>query len=259
MGGELARESVGDFIDDLAKFNAGANVINTAPDASAATKSSGLRDAHDPRRAVGRRCGEAGPVPVASFSLQLALSGPMKRLARIAVQTRESFESSASQTVLTTLLDEGMSRLLIRNFFPRMPAPLSCWAWSMASLHCRPKAPCSAISISSAPPSRPSPPAGSFTSRIRRWPRSSTTGKAGPLPPMSRCGRAWALRRALSSRSIPAHWHCFTATELDTRSSKEVLLHMDDVPNNIALPGVPHRGRCRSPRYVSNRTAPPRC
>ena len=66
--GELARESVGDFIDDLAKFNAGANVINTAR-RTPLGRNEVLRFARrdDPRRAVGRWCGEAGPVPVPVF------------------------------------------------------------------------------------------------------------------------------------------------------------------------------------------------
>ena len=98
--GDLAREAVGDFVDDLAKFNAGAKVLTTARRmllGRYATLSFPRRDG--PTAPVGHWCGEEGTIPVARFSLQSAKLGRMKRLVCTSqVQTHaEDVESESAK------------------------------------------------------------------------------------------------------------------------------------------------------------------
>ena len=164
----------------------------------------------------------------------------MKRLACIAVQTRESFESSASQTVLTTLLDEGMSLAFDQKLFSTDAGT--------------PEAPPGLVNGVAPLPSK-----GSMLRDIDQLGAAVSTFTSGrivyvahpTLAAFINNRKGWAIAAdvevwpslgvapgtiiALDPGALASAY----GPEPEIRSSKEVLLHMDDVPSNIALPGVP--------------------
>jgi hypothetical protein len=80
-----------------------------------------------PTAAITGWVAEGQPIPNISFNLQSAVLGPARKLATIAVMTRELVESSAGETVLTTMMREGSSLALDTKLFSADAAsPAAC-------------------------------------------------------------------------------------------------------------------------------------
>ncbi len=116
--GVFAQQAVGDFISSLAPISAGAKLLNAAPRVSL----DGVGTVSFPKRsgptaAVAHWVEELQPIPVPIFNLNTAVLGPAKKLAAIAVVTREVIEGGNGETVLETLLREACALALDTKLF----------------------------------------------------------------------------------------------------------------------------------------------
>ena len=126
--GVVAGEAVRDFIGSLAPLSAGAKLLEAAVRVSL----DGVDTLRFPQR-VGPIAPdqvawvpELAPVPVIQFVTGNATLGPARKLAAIAVASRELIESSAGEAVIRTLLREKTRRCLwMRAYLATRPRATS--------------------------------------------------------------------------------------------------------------------------------------
>jgi len=122
--GEFSHTVTGDFIASLAPISAAAKLLEAAPRVSL----DGVYQVNFPRRlgAINPTSvpwvGEGAPVPVLQFVLSSAVLGPARKLAAIAVMTRELVESSSGEQVIGTLLRENAAVSLDTTMFSNQAA-----------------------------------------------------------------------------------------------------------------------------------------
>jgi hypothetical protein len=122
--GAVAPTAVGDFISSLSALSAAARLFDAAPRASL----DGVQQLHYPRRlgAIDPSkvpwVGELGAIPVLPFVVEPATLGPPKKLAAIAVATRELIEGSNGEQVIRQLVRENAALSLDASLFSNLPA-----------------------------------------------------------------------------------------------------------------------------------------
>jgi Phage capsid family len=122
--GSLARAATGDFVASLAPISAGAKLIAQAPRVTL----DGYRQINIPQRVgviLPDQVGwvqEGKPIPVLQFALGNKALGPFRKLAGVAVVTRDLAESSAAQEVITQVLRENTAMSLDAALFSNAAA-----------------------------------------------------------------------------------------------------------------------------------------
>ena len=117
--GVLSRDAVGDFFATMGPLGAGGQVLNAAPRVSLG----GIHSIKFPKRdgstaPKGFWVAEDAPIPNVPVSLKYSATlGPTHKCACITIQTRELVESSNSESVIRTLMREGISLALDTKLF----------------------------------------------------------------------------------------------------------------------------------------------
>jgi len=125
--GSLARAATGDFIASLAPISAGAKLLEQAPRVTL----DGYRQLNIPQRVGAIAPDQVGwvaegkSIPVLQFALGSRPLGPVKKLAGIAVVTRDIAESSAAQQVIAQVLRENTAMSLDAALFSTASANTS--------------------------------------------------------------------------------------------------------------------------------------
>lgn len=126
--GDLARQSVGDFIASLAPISAAAAVFARAVTVSL----DGVSTVMLPRRTTPPANGdvpwveEGKPVPVGQLSVSgSAVLGPARKLAVMVALTRETLERSAAEAIVTQILRENAALSLDASLFSTTAASAS--------------------------------------------------------------------------------------------------------------------------------------
>jgi hypothetical protein len=243
--GILSHDVVGDFFATLEPLGAGARLLNACPHVTL----DGINTVSFPRRsgptaAITGWVAEQAPIPNIMFNLQSAVLGPVHRLACIATVTRELIESSAGETVLTTMMREGSSLALDTKLFSADAASPAACAGLLNGI-----APLSATSGTDGAAMI------SDLSKIAAAIAPFATGLWYVMHPMQasfvNLRRGWAVADdivALPSLGVPAG----TVIGLDPaalasaygpdpeiKSSKEGVLHEDTAPLAIVSAGTP--------------------
>jgi hypothetical protein len=122
--GSLARAATGDFVTSLAPISAGAKLLAQAPRVTL----DGYRQINVPQRVSAIAPDQVGwvaegkSIPVVQFALGSKPLGPVKKLAGIAVVTRDVAESSAAQDVIAQVLRENTAMSLDAALFSNAAA-----------------------------------------------------------------------------------------------------------------------------------------
>jgi hypothetical protein len=122
--GSLARAATGDFVASLAPISAGAKLLEQAVRVTL----DGYLQINIPQRVGAITPGqvawvaEGKSIPVVQFALGSKALGPVKKLAGIAVVSRELAESSAATEVIAQVLRENTAMSLDASLFSNAPA-----------------------------------------------------------------------------------------------------------------------------------------
>jgi hypothetical protein len=117
--GSLARAATGDFVASLAPISAGAKLLEHAPRVTL----DGYRQINIPQRVGAIMPDQVGwvaegkSIPVLQFTFASKALGPVKKLAGIAVVTRDIAESSAAPEVIALVLRENTAMSLDAALF----------------------------------------------------------------------------------------------------------------------------------------------